>query len=220
MAKKSKKTESEAYSTPADELEELINRLKAEKLQMEIRKIKNDEEYMRAGENATRTINFYAGVSSASVYTTVEQLDRYMLVDPGCEILIKINSPGGSVFDGFGLVDKIFEAETEGHHITTRAYGMCASMGMALLASGNTRQVTENAHLMVHEISSGMIGKYSDMQDEVELMDRLQDRYFRVVSDRSVYSPKQLKKLVARKDIWMDADEALKDGFVDEIYGR
>lgn len=204
-------------SVPSEDLEDLVARLEAEKLRREIVRLRVEDEREQSSEAAQRRVRFYGSVGSSSVYGAIHLLDRYMVVEPGCDVLIEINSPGGVVFDGFALVDKIEELKSHGHAVTTRALGMAASMGMPILQCGDIRQMTRNAHLMVHEISSGSIGKYSEMQDEVELMNRLQQRYFSLVAEKSNLSVKQLMKRVERKDWWMSSDDALDNGFVDEV---
>jgi len=119
---------------------------------------------------------------------------------------------------GFALFDVLNEAIAEGHTITTRAYGYAASMGGILLQVGTIRQMAPTCYLMIHEVSSGVIGKVSEMKDEAKLAEDLNTRALEILTSKSNLSVRQLKTKQQRKDWWMPAAEALKYGFIDEIH--
>jgi ATP-dependent Clp protease protease subunit len=128
-----------------------------------------------------------------------------------------INSGGGSVFAGLALFDYIQLIRGAGCQVTTTAVGMAASMAGILLQAGTTRVMSEHAYLMIHEASTATWGKISELRDEVELIDKLEERMLAILAERSTLSAKQIKAKCARRDWWIDSKEALKLGFIDVV---
>jgi ATP-dependent protease ClpP protease subunit len=95
--------------------------------------------------------------------------------------------------------------------------GMIASMAAILMQAGDERVLDENAWFMIHEISSRLGGKSSDMEDELKFVKRLQDRALAILSERSTLSKTQIARRWKKTDDWMSAEEALQLGFVDRV---
>src|SRR5690606_40252913 len=113
---------------------------------------------------------------------------------PGAPITIKINSPGGSVFEGLALYDRLRALSALGHHITTVSYGMAASMGGILLQAGDTRLVAPNAWFLIHEVSTITWGNTSEIEDQIEFTRRLQDQLLEILASRSKLSKAKISK--------------------------
>ena len=160
---------------------------------------------------------FMGAVTGDSARSCIHALTKWSRRDPGCDMTLVFNSPGGSVIDGLALYDCITELKGKGHKITTVARGYAASMGGILLQAGDERIVGANAHVLIHEISSGAIGKFSEIKDEVAFLTRLQDRCVNILAERSTMSARQIKRKWERTDWWLDADETVKLGFADRI---
>ena len=148
-----------------------------------------------------------------------DDLDSYCHMNPGGKVEIHIHSPGGGVFAGFAIYDRLAQARADGHEVHTISYGYAASMAGIILQGGTVRSMTADSYLMIHEVSTVAIGKVSELTDEAKLVNRLQDRCFDKLADRSKLSAKQIRTKVSRKDWWLDAQEALANGFIDEIRG-
>ncbi len=135
---------------------------------------------------------------------------------PGDIISIYINSPGGTVYDGLGLYDMIVYAKQKGFIIRTINVGKACSMGSILLMAGSPgyRESLPNGSVMLHEISSVDFGKTSEMRDQMEEMNRLQKVMNNIIS---TCSDPQLIKLAERKDLWLNAEDALKYKIIDKI---
>lgn len=163
-----------------------------------------------------RTYYFNAVVEEKSVQYCLGNLREWSRVskDP---ITIVFNSPGGVVSHGLALYDVIREIMAEGVPVTTKVYGRAASMGGILLQAGSTRQMSPNSYLMIHEPSSGMIGKAFELEDNVEFVKRLWDQLAEILAERSTLTARQIKTKSARKDWWLSAEESLKYGFIDEV---
>jgi len=159
-------------------------------------------------------------ITDVSDFTATGVLDTLLYHEsntPGKPIRIRLLSPGGSVFAGFAIYDAVKSSASRGHEIEVTGYGYTASMAVTILQAGTVRRLRPNAYMMIHEVSSGMLGKYSEMKDEVDFVNRLTNRVWDALAERSTLSAAQIKRKCARKDWWLDAEEALKYGFIDEI---
>jgi ATP-dependent Clp endopeptidase proteolytic subunit ClpP len=167
----------------------------------------------------SRTYHFNSPVSDASVQQCVKMLNMWSKTDPGCEIEIIFNSPGGSVIDGLALFDFLQTLRERGHRIVTGTYGMAASMAGILLQAGDHRWVGEQAWILIHRTAFGAIGKAYEIEDRVKWIERIEKRVIDIFVRRSgkKLTPQKIRKNWERKDWWLDAEEALELGVVDEI---
>ncbi len=102
---------------------------------------------------------FDSEVSESAVKKATQQLATWERTATGpLTIDIVLNSPGGSVVDGFALIDFIIGMQGRGHVVNTTAYGMAASMAGVILQAGNTRAMGSNAVLLIHEAQFAAIG--------------------------------------------------------------
>ena len=168
-------------------------------------------------------ILFYAEIDEGSVL----ELNRVLLemdvklqsvglaFDGGYEpvIHLHINTYGGSIFAAFSTVDTIRRLKSK---VYTHIDGSVASAGTLITAVGHKRYMGQHAHLLIHQLSSGVYGKFSEMEDEIfnctNLMRLLKDFY----KKNTKLPMKKLDELLKR-DIWLNAEECLQYGIVDEI---
>jgi ATP-dependent Clp protease protease subunit len=205
--------------TVAEAKEEFeLRKLAAEtlKAELETRKLRSEVEYLDTNNEARRVLNL-GTVDDHSARYLAENVRRYMAVGDVKEVTLEINSPGGYVLAGFALYDSLLEARAAGLKITTKCYGYAASMAGVMMQAGTKRIMTPNSWFMVHEMSAGAIGKFSELQDEVDLVSRMMDQGLAILADRSTLSQKQIKNRASRRDWWMSAAEAVKYGFADSI---
>lgn len=199
---------------PQAELE--LARLAAYETHLKILKVERELQFSASGNWSAHALTLHS-ITDHSVEQAIDSVNHWRRGEPECDITIQINSPGGYFFAGFALYDVLKEAIAEGHHVRTVAYGYAASMGGILLQAGVTRQMAPNAYLMIHEVSSGVIGKMSEIADEADLSKRLNNQALDILAARSTLTVAQLKNKTMRKDWWLSADEALKFGFIDSI---
>jgi ATP-dependent protease ClpP protease subunit len=164
------------------------------------------------------------GISGASVKVTREWLNEYSRLHPNADIRIVLNSPGGSVFDGFDLMDCIAEAKDRGHHVTTVVAGMSASMAGVIFQMGHDRVIGRHSRLHLHEVSTGSIGKASDIKDTAELAESLTRQICDVYADRAreaghadAWTADQIFDWIDRQERWLTAAEAVAMGFADRV---
>lgn len=90
-------------------------------------------------------------------------------------------------------------------------------MAGILLQAGDIRVMGRESWLMLHEAAFGAQGKVGEVEDTVEWVKKIQERILNIFAQHSSLSRAQIKRRWTRKDWWIDSDEALRLGFVDEI---
>lgn len=139
-------------------------------------------------------------------------------VDPKKDILLYINSPGGSVYAGLGIYDTMQYVNPD---VATICTGMAASMGAVLLAGGaaKKRSALPHSRIMIHQPSGGMQGQSRDMEITLKQMQELRKDLYDILASHSGKSYKQIEK-DSDRDYWMKAADAKKYGLIDEILER
>lgn len=156
-------------------------------------------------------------IDSISVASYQAQLFYLLsLYKEGDVITIYINSPGGSVYDGLGIIDTIRLVQKKGIIVRIINIGAACSMAALILMSGSVghREATKNSSVMLHEISSFEYGKTSNLEDHMQEIKRLQDIVDSIIEENS---SKELIKLSNRKDLWLSAEEAKNFNIIDNI---
>ena len=139
-------------------------------------------------------------------------------VDSKKDILLYINSPGGSVYAGLGIYDTM---QYVSPNVATICTGMAASMGAILLAGGtkNKRSALKHSRVMIHQPSGGMQGQSTDMEITLKQMQELRKDLYNILANHTGKSFNKIQK-DSDRDKWMRADEAKKYGIIDEILIR
>ena len=140
--------------------------------------------------------------------------------DPKSDIQFYINSPGGSVSAGLGLIDTMRYLRCD---VATTCIGMAASMGACLLAAGTKgkRNVLQNSQVMLHQplIGGVLQGPATDLGIEAQHMLRLRDRLYKLMSEFTGKSKEQIHRDFDRNK-WLFAEEAIEYGCADKILDR
>ncbi|MCQ2337633.1 MAG: ATP-dependent Clp endopeptidase proteolytic subunit ClpP [Paludibacteraceae bacterium] len=135
--------------------------------------------------------------------------------DPGKDISIYINSPGGSVHAGLGIYDTM---QIIGSQVSTICTGMAASMSAVLLVAGQKgkRCALPHSRVMIHQPMGGMQGQAADMEINYKQIMLLRDELYQIISDHSGQSFDKVMK-DSDRDYWMTSKEALEYGMIDRI---
>ena len=138
--------------------------------------------------------------------------------DPGKDISIYLNSPGGSVHAGLGIYDTM---QYIGSDVATICTGMAASMAAVLLVAGEKgkRSALKHSRVMIHQPMGGMQGQASDMEINYKQIMLLRDELYQIISDHSGQSFEKIMK-DSDRDYWMTSAEALEYGMIDQILKR
>ncbi|WP_268225508.1 ClpP family protease [Sinomicrobium oceani] len=136
-------------------------------------------------------------------------------LDTKKDISLYINSPGGSVYAGFGIYDTMQYISPD---VATICTGMAASMAAVLLCAGarGKRCVLKHSRVMIHQTSSGTQGTARDMEISVQQVLKIQNELFQIIADHSGNDIEKIRELSDR-DYWMTAREAKTLGLVDEV---
>lgn len=202
-----------------DALEAQLLEAKIAAVQEETRKLKRENDAEDAAADQAKTYMFYAPVRDASVSRCIYELDNWSRRFPGETFTIVLNTPGGSVLDGFALYDFLQELRERGHKIVIKGAGMCASMGAVLMQAADERVMYRRARMMIHEISSGVQGTASQMADDLKFVKTLEADALDILASKAKIKRATIKTNWKRKDWWLTANEALKKGFIDRIEG-
>ena len=157
-------------------------------------------------------------VTRDSANLVIAQLLHLESQDPDKDISLYIDSPGGDVYAGLGIIDTMNFIKPD---VSTICVGMAASMGAAILASGTKgkRMALPNSMILIHQPSSGFQGQQTDIQ---------------IVADETKWIRQHLNEMLAEatgqpiekinadteRDNYMRAEEAKEYGLVDKVIGR
>ena len=135
--------------------------------------------------------------------------------DPEKEIFMYINSPGGIITSGFGILDTMNYIKPE---IATICMGQAASMAAVLLSAGakGKRSALENSRVMIHQPMGGVQGQATDIEIHTKEILYLRDKLNKILSKNTGNSVKTIEKDTNR-DHFMSSEKALKYGIIDQI---
>ena len=135
--------------------------------------------------------------------------------DPGKDISIYLNSPGGSVYAGLGIYDTM---QYIGCDVATICTGMAASMAAVLLVAGTKgkRSALPHGRVMIHQPMGGAQGQASDIEIEAKQILKLKDELYQILASHSNKTRKQIEA-DADRNFWMTAQEAVNYGMIDRV---
>jgi ATP-dependent Clp protease protease subunit len=138
--------------------------------------------------------------------------------DPGKDIQIYFNSPGGSVHAGLGIYDTMQFISSD---ISTICTGMAASMAAVLLCAGakGKRSALKHSRVMIHQPMGGTQGQVSDIEITTREIVKLRNELYRIIADHSGNDIEKVER-DSDRDYWMTSSEALEYGMVDEVLVR
>jgi ATP-dependent Clp protease protease subunit len=135
--------------------------------------------------------------------------------DPGKDIQIYFNTPGGSVSAGLGIYDTMQYISA---HIATICTGMAASMGAVLLTAGTKgkRSALKHSRIMIHQPAGGFEGQASDIEIQAREILKLKKELYEIIAFHSGNPVEKVEK-DSDRDHWMTSQEAKDYGMIDEI---
>jgi len=174
-------------------------------------------------ETTNNRIYYYSEVSRQKILVlnkSLRNLNDNLLnqaqllnLDNPANIYLHVNSFGGSVFAGLSAVDYVKSCEVP---VVTVVEGCAASAATLFSVVAPHRQIRNNSFMLIHQISSGMWGKYEELKDSLDNC----DLFMRIIKD--IYGeytkiPKKKLNEILKHDLWFDAETCLEYGLVDEI---
>ena len=139
-------------------------------------------------------------------------------LDAKKDIQLYVNSPGGSVYAGFGIYDTMQYITPD---VATICTGVALSMGSVLLCAGaaGKRSALKHARVMIHQTSSGAQGTAADRDISIRQVLKIQEELYQIIAKHSGQEYETISKN-AERDYWMTAEEAKAFGMIDEILER
>ena len=131
----------------------------------------------------------------------------------GGEIYLHINSYGGSVLAGLSSVDYIRNSKIP---VTTVIDGCAASAATLMSVVGARRLMHRHSYMLVHQLSSGLWGKYEELKDDMENCDNFM-KIIKKIYEEHTRIPKTKLNQILKHDLWWDSETCLKYGLIDEI---
>ena len=138
--------------------------------------------------------------------------------DPGKDVSIYINSPGGSVYAGLGIYDTMQYISSD---VSTICTGMAASMAAVLLVAGakGKRFALRHSRVMIHQPMGGAQGQASDIEITAREIQKLKKELYNIISEHSG-QPYEKVEADSDRDYWMTAEEANAYGMIDRVLVR
>ena len=154
-------------------------------------------------------------VNETTASLVVAQLLFLESEDPGKDIQLYINSPGGSVSAGMAIYDTMQYIKCD---VSTICIGMAASMGAFLLAGGakGKRYALPNAEIMIHQPSGGAQGQATEIQITAEHILRTKEKLNKILS-ANTGQPYEVVAADTERDNWKTAEEAKEYGLIDTV---
>ncbi len=138
--------------------------------------------------------------------------------DSGKDISIYINSPGGSVYAGYGIYDTM---QFISSNVSTICTGIAASMAAVLLVAGEKgkRFALKHSRVMIHQPLGGAQGQASDIEITAREIAKVKNELYKIIADHSGKSIEEVAR-DSDRDFWMTSDEAKDYGMIDDILTR
>lgn len=130
------------------------------------------------------------------------------------QITVRINSPGGSVFDGVAIYNALKQHRAK---VTTRIDGLAASIASIVALAGDEVVIAKNAMMMIHNPWSWAMGDSAEMRKTADLLDKLRDMLVGTYAQKTGQTPDVISAEMSR-EAWYEADEAVEFGLADSIH--
>ena len=128
-------------------------------------------------------------------------------------INVRINSEGGSVFDGIAIYNTLLSNKAS---VTVHIDGLAASIASIIAMAGDTIKMANNALFMIHDPWTFAMGSANELREQADLLDKVRDQLVTTYVSRSSIDADTVSNLMA-DETWMSADEALDHGLIDEV---
>lgn len=145
----------------------------------------------------------------------IAQLLFLQAEDPKKDVMLYVNSPGGSVSAGLAIIDTMNHIKND---VSTVCVGMAASMGAVIMSAGKKgkRHALANSEIMIHQPMGGVEGQATDIEITARHILKTRERLNQILADNTGQPLKTIERDVDR-DFFMSAEEAKKYGIIDKV---
>ncbi|MEU2510559.1 head maturation protease, ClpP-related [Streptomyces syringium] len=148
----------------------------------------------------------YWGVTAEDFMSELRGLDV-------SEITLRVNSPGGEIFDGIAIHNLL---RSHRAHVTTYVDSLAASIASVIALAGDRVVMQPHSQMMIHDGSGLVVGNAADMREMADLLDRQSDNIAAVYAEKSGGTPQEWRERM-RAETWYTAAEAVEAGLADEV---
>lgn len=183
----------------------------------ELFKLKNIKKDFSVIVNKTQTVAevlLYGAVgdsmwddNAVSANKFVDELNK--LPSSVTEIQLRINSPGGSVFDGITMYERLKQHKAK---VITYVDGVAASIASIIAMAGDEINIGEGSFFMIHKPMSATYGNSDDHEKTINILDKIEEQMISIYARKTGLSRLEISKMLM-KDTWINSDEALSMGF-------
>jgi ATP-dependent Clp protease protease subunit len=152
--------------------------------------------------------DYWDGITPQSVSKALQDAD-------GVPLEVWINSPGGSVFDGWAVYQQLRDYSWRHAPVTTHAAGLAASIASAIYLAGDRRTIGTGSHVMIHRPWAFTAGDAGDFRDLAEQLDRIETDLANAYTARTKITADEAREAMAA-ETWYDASLAVSTGFSTE----
>ena len=221
---RSKLSESEDEGNPLAKLSETLTENLFDNLLNKKQKHKHDDDVYREANH----IYFKTEVSVESIDLLMklmrefEEEIRTIKADPYCkyfvepELFVHISSYGGCLYSGLMCYDTM---KSKKYKIITIAEGYVASAGTIMMLGGGKRQIQRSAVMLIHQLSTGMHGKFEELKEDFQNSEQDMKRLIKIYHTelKGKMTKKQIEEEL-KHDYWWDAETCISKGLCDELY--
>lgn len=144
---------------------------------------------------------------------TTEDIVKEITALDASQIVVRINSPGGSVFDGVAIYNALAQHSAE---IVVKIEGVAASIASVIAMAGDKIMIGEAANIMIHKPWSFVVGDAAAMRKEAEVLDTLEGGLIDIYAARTGIDTKHLSDWIGQ-ETWFRGAQAVEEGFADEV---
>lgn len=187
----------------------------AQELSIQAFEVKTDTAF-KYGLNVSARVIQLVGEVCQEMFMQLDTALTILEEESKAQIIIRINSEGGSCYDALAIVGRIRASKCK---IVTEGYGAMMSAGSLIMASGNKRRMSRYSWLMHHEAMLELEGQISNVKHQVTQMEREMDMWAAMMAEFST-APKAywLSQGRAGKDLYLNAEECETLGLIDEVF--
>ena len=164
-------------------------------------------------KDSEATVYLYDAIGDWYGVSAKDFCKAFASIDAGT-IHLRINSPGGDVFDARAIATAIKQS---GKHVIAHIDGVCASAATYIAIAADTVEMARGSFFMIHQAWAGIIGNSGELRDLAALLDKVDDSIIADYAAKTGKDADEIKQMMS-DETWMTAQEALDFGFVDVIY--
>jgi ATP-dependent protease ClpP protease subunit len=176
-----------------------------------------------AHNESTSEITMYGVIGESwfsDSYTSAQDVDNALSEANGKDILIRLNSPGGSAFDGIAIHNRLLAYKEQFNaKITVRVDGYACSAASLIPLSADEVIMGTGSMIMIHEASSGVWGTKKSFRDEADLLEKLEEGIIDIYETKLNISRDEIKAKV-EAETWFSARESVETGFATSIISK